>query len=94
MRSPRGEPGQEAGGEAAVRRTARGFRAVQAVDDPVNRPDPAAHARDLVTALSVTAIPDGRGRALRIGATPDDHVEVPGAVRLVLELLESPAGRD
>ncbi|MBV6702509.1 alpha/beta hydrolase [Kitasatospora aureofaciens] len=73
---------------AAIRRTAHGFRVLQAVDDPVNQPDPAAHARDLVRGLGATAVLTAEGA--HFGATPDDHVEVPEAVRLVLELL---AGR-
>ncbi|GAA1155671.1 hypothetical protein F4556_004853 [Kitasatospora gansuensis] len=70
---------------ARIRRAARGFRVLQAIDDPVNAPDPAAHVSAFVTGLGATALLTPTGA--HFGATPDDHVEVPEAVRLVLELL-------
>ncbi|MFB7513259.1 RBBP9/YdeN family alpha/beta hydrolase [Streptomyces sp. NPDC056144] len=70
-----------------IRRAARGFRVLQAMDDPVNQPDPAEHVGLFVRGLGATAVvtPDGG----HFGATPDDHVEVPEAVRLVTELLDA-----
>ncbi|MCX4682790.1 alpha/beta hydrolase [Kitasatospora purpeofusca] len=68
-----------------IRRSARHFRVLQAMDDPVNQPDPAEHVRLLVEGLGATAVVTPTGA--HFGATPDDHVEVPEAVRLVTELL-------
>ncbi|MEU8778708.1 alpha/beta hydrolase [Streptomyces sp. NPDC048606] len=70
---------------ARIRRAARGFRVLQALDDPVNQPDPTAHVRLFVQGLGATAVVTPTGG--HFGATPDDHVEVPEAVRLVTELL-------
>ncbi|MFJ4091758.1 alpha/beta fold hydrolase [Kitasatospora sp. NPDC089913] len=70
---------------ARIRRSARRFRVLQAMDDPVNRPDPTEHVRLLVEGLGATAVLTATGA--HFGATPDDHVEVPEAVRLVTELL-------
>ncbi|MFF2040584.1 alpha/beta fold hydrolase [Kitasatospora sp. NPDC058170] len=68
-----------------IRRSARHFRVLQAMDDPVNQPDPSEHVRLLVEGLGATAVVTPTGA--HFGATPDDHVEVPEAVRLVTELL-------
>ncbi|MEU8919397.1 alpha/beta fold hydrolase [Kitasatospora sp. NPDC048545] len=68
-----------------IRRSARGFRILQAMDDPVNQPDPAEHVRLFVRGLGATAVVTPTGG--HYGAAPDDHVEVPEAVRLVTELL-------
>ncbi|MFD8975568.1 RBBP9/YdeN family alpha/beta hydrolase [Streptomyces sp. NPDC059593] len=68
-----------------IRRSARNFRVLQAMDDPVNQPDPTEHVRLLVQGLGATAVVTPTGG--HFGATPDDHVEVPEAVRLVTELL-------
>ncbi|MFF7988308.1 RBBP9/YdeN family alpha/beta hydrolase [Kitasatospora xanthocidica] len=70
---------------ARIRRSARHFRVLQAMDDPVNQPDPTEHVRLFVEGLGATAVVTPTGG--HFGATPDDHVEVPEAVRLVLELL-------
>ncbi|MEU8517898.1 alpha/beta fold hydrolase [Kitasatospora sp. NPDC048722] len=70
---------------ARIRRTARGFRVLQAMDDPVNQPDPSEHVRLFVEGLGATGVLTATGG--HFGATPDDHVEVPEAVRLVTELL-------
>ncbi|MFB7616739.1 alpha/beta fold hydrolase [Kitasatospora sp. NPDC056181] len=74
---------------ARIRAAADGFRVLQALDDPVNQPDPATHARDLVAGLGATAVLTAAGA--HFGATPDDHVEVPEAVCLVRELLAARA---
>jgi len=68
-----------------IRRSARQFRVLQAMDDPVNQPDPTEHVRLFVEGLGATAVVTPTGA--HFGATPDDHVEVPEAVRLVAELL-------
>lgn len=68
-----------------IRRSARQFRVLQAMDDPVNQPDPTEHVRLFVEGLGATAVVTPTGG--HFGATPDDHVEVPEAVRLVAELL-------
>ncbi|MER5639633.1 alpha/beta fold hydrolase [Kitasatospora sp. NPDC002227] len=70
---------------ARIRRSAREFRVLQAMDDPVNQPDPAEHVGLLVRGLGATAVLTATGG--HFGAAPDDHVEVPEAVRLVTELL-------
>ncbi|MFE1906737.1 RBBP9/YdeN family alpha/beta hydrolase [Streptomyces gardneri] len=70
-----------------IRRSARSFRVLQAMDDPVNQPDPTEHVRLLVQGLGATAVVAPTGG--HFGATPDDHVEVPEAVRLVTELLDA-----
>ncbi|MEU4115466.1 alpha/beta hydrolase [Kitasatospora sp. NPDC028055] len=70
-----------------IRRTARGFRVLQAMDDPVNQPDPAEHVGLFVRGLGATAVVTATGG--HFGAAPDDHVEVPEAVRLVTELLDA-----
>ena len=68
-----------------IRRSARQFRVLQAADDPVNQPDPTEHVRLFVDGLGATAVVTPTGG--HFGAAPDDHVEVPEAVRLVTELL-------
>ncbi|MEU6668006.1 alpha/beta hydrolase [Streptomyces sp. NPDC046727] len=68
-----------------IRRSARNFRVLQAMDDPVNQPGPAQHVRLFVHGLRATAFVTPTGA--HFGATPDDHVEVPEAVRFVTELL-------
>ncbi|MCF2528808.1 RBBP9/YdeN family alpha/beta hydrolase [Yinghuangia soli] len=70
---------------ARIRRAARQFRVLQAIDDPVNQPDPTEHVRLFVEGLGATAVVTPTGG--HFGATPDDHVEVPEAVRLVTELI-------
>jgi predicted alpha/beta hydrolase family esterase len=70
---------------ARIRRSAREFRVLQAIDDPVNQPDPTDHVRLFVQGLGATAVLTATGG--HFGAAPDDHVEVPEAVRLVTELL-------
>ncbi|MFF0269986.1 RBBP9/YdeN family alpha/beta hydrolase [Kribbella sp. NPDC004536] len=68
-----------------IRRSARQFRVLQAMDDPVNQPDPIEHVRLFVEGLGATAVVTPTGA--HFGATPDDHVEVPEIVRLVTDLL-------
>jgi|SRR5581483_9991743 len=68
-----------------IRRAARQFRVLAAADDPVNLPDPIEHVKDLVTHLGATAVITATGAHL--GATPDDHIDLPEAVRLVLDCL-------
>jgi len=68
-----------------IRRSARRFRVLQAMDDPVSVPDPTEHVRLLVNGLGAAAVVTPTGG--HFGATPDDHVEVPEAVRLVTEIL-------
>lgn len=69
-----------------IRRTARQFRVLAAADDPVNVPDPIEHVKELVTGLGATAVVTPTGA--HFGATPDDHMDLPEAVRLVLDCLE------
>ncbi|MCM3885524.1 alpha/beta hydrolase [Frankia sp. R82] len=71
-----------------IRRAAGQFRVLAAVDDPVNVPDPVEHVKDLVTGLGATAVVTPTGA--HFGATPDDHMDLPEALRLVLDCL----GRD
>ncbi|MFE3227573.1 RBBP9/YdeN family alpha/beta hydrolase [Nocardia sp. NPDC059228] len=72
-----------------IRRTAGQFRVLQAIDDPVNAPDPLEHVNVLVRELGATALilPTGG----HLGAAPDDHIQLPEAVRLVVDCLD--AGR-
>jgi predicted alpha/beta hydrolase family esterase len=72
-----------------LRRAARAYRVLTAVDDPVLLPDPAGHVRELVVGLQATATLTATGA--HYGATPDDHIDLPEAVRLVLDCL--PAAR-
>lgn len=71
-----------------IRNAASEFRVLAAVDDPVNIPDPVEHVGLLVRNLGATAtvLPSGR----HLGDYPDDHIDLPEAVRLVTEIL---AGR-
>jgi predicted alpha/beta hydrolase family esterase len=68
-----------------LRRAAREYRVLTAADDPVLQPDPAAHVRALVTGLEATATFTATGA--HYGATPDDRIDLPEAVRLVLDCL-------
>ncbi len=68
-----------------IRRAARHFRVLAAADDPVNVPDPIEHVKDFVINLGATAVITATGAHL--GATPDDHIDLPEAVRLVLDCL-------
>ncbi|MFI9503140.1 RBBP9/YdeN family alpha/beta hydrolase [Nocardia sp. NPDC052566] len=67
-----------------IRSAADEFRVLAAADDPVNVPDPVEHVGLLVRALGATATLTATGGHL--GATPDDHIELPEAVRLVTEI--------
>jgi predicted alpha/beta hydrolase family esterase len=71
-----------------IRRAARQFRVLAAADDPLV-PDPIDHAKDFVINLGATAVITATGG--HFGATPDDHIDLPEAVRLVLDCL--PPGR-
>ncbi|MGF6889137.1 putative alpha/beta hydrolase family esterase [Nocardia sp. GAS34] len=68
-----------------IRAAASQFRALIAIDDPVNAPNPLAHLDVLVRELGATAVvlPDGG----HLGAYPEDHIAVPEASRLVLDIL-------
>ncbi|MVU76388.1 alpha/beta fold hydrolase [Nocardia sp. ET3-3] len=68
-----------------IRAAAKGFRVLQAIDDPVNAPDPLEHVGILVRELGAvaTVLPAGG----HLGAYPEDHMELPEAVALVRELL-------
>ncbi len=69
---------------AKIRRSARHFRVLNAADDPVLVPNPFEHTAIFVTELGATAtVPPEGGH---FGTGPDDHIEVPEAVRLVLDL--------
>lgn len=68
-----------------IRAAAGYFAVLAAVDDPVNIPDPAEHVADLVRGLAATAVILPRGGHL--GAFPDDHIQLPEAVRLTLDCL-------
>ncbi|GAA1658611.1 RBBP9/YdeN family alpha/beta hydrolase [Actinoplanes couchii] len=69
---------------ATIRRSARHFHVLAAADDPVLTPDPFEHVAIHVTELGATGtvLPGGS----HFGAGPDDHIEVPEAVRLVLDI--------
>ncbi|MFD5750742.1 RBBP9/YdeN family alpha/beta hydrolase [Streptomyces sp. NPDC127033] len=69
----------------AIRRTAQRFHVLAAADDPVLIPDPFGHVAALVTNLRATATITPTGG--HFGATPDDHIDLPEAVRLVLDTL-------
>ncbi|GAA4248347.1 alpha/beta hydrolase [Dactylosporangium darangshiense] len=69
----------------ALRRAARHYRVLTALDDPVLMPRPVDHVAELVSGLGATAVVTAAGA--HFGATPDDHIELPRAVRLVLECL-------
>lgn len=68
-----------------IRAAATGFRVLQAIDDPVNAPDPLEHVGILVRELGAVAmvLPDGG----HLGAYPERHMELPEAVLLVQECL-------
>jgi predicted alpha/beta hydrolase family esterase len=68
-----------------LRRTAGEYRILTAEDDPVLQPDPVQHVRELVVGLQATATLTATGA--HYGATPDDHIDLPEAVRLVLDCL-------
>ena len=51
-------------------------------------PDPIDHVRTFVTELGATAVVTAGGA--HFGATPDDHIELPEAVRLVRDCLTGP----
>lgn len=70
---------------AAIRRTAQRFHVLAAADDPVLIPDPFGHVAALVTNLGATATITATGG--HFGATPDDHIDLPEAVRIVLDIL-------
>ncbi len=70
-----------------IRRAARQFRVLSAIDDPVNVPDPMEHVRDLVVGLGASAVVTPTGA--HFGATPDDHMDLPEAVSLVLDCLRA-----
>ncbi|MEV6337622.1 alpha/beta fold hydrolase [Nocardia vinacea] len=69
---------------ARIRGAAREFRVLAAADDPVNVPDPVEHVGLLVRGLAATAVLTATGSHL--GNFPDDHIELPEAVRLVDEI--------
>jgi len=69
---------------ARIRGAAREFRVLAAADDPVNVPDPVEHVGLLVRGLEATAVLTATGSHL--GNYPDDHIELPEAVRLVGEI--------
>lgn len=71
-----------------IRAAAKQFRVLQAIDDPVNAPDPLEHVGVLIRELGAvaTVLPDGG----HLGAYPEDHIELPEAVRLVEECLAAP----
>jgi uncharacterized protein len=73
---------------AKIRRSARRFHVLIAADDAVLTPNPFEHVAIFVNDLGATATVTAEGA--HFGAGPDDHIEVPEAVRLVLEL----AGRN
>ncbi|MET8877203.1 alpha/beta fold hydrolase [Nocardia sp. NPDC004604] len=68
-----------------IRAGAMRFRALAAIDDPVNAPNPLEHIGVLVRELGATAVvfPEGG----HLGAYPEDHIELPEAARLVLDCL-------
>ncbi|GIH97654.1 alpha/beta hydrolase [Planobispora siamensis] len=65
--------------------SARRFHVLTAIDDPVNVPDPIEHVADLVRGLGATALVLPCGGHL--GAHHADHVDLPEATRLTLDLL-------
>ncbi|KAA2265666.1 alpha/beta fold hydrolase [Solihabitans fulvus] len=68
-----------------IRAAATEFRVLAAADDPVNVPDPVEHVGELVRGLGATAVLTATGGHL--GAFADDHIDLPEAVRLVLDCL-------
>ncbi|AUA16999.1 hypothetical protein GTZ89_10710 [Streptomyces sp. SID8382] len=69
----------------AIRRSAQRFHVLAAADDPVLIPDPFGHVASLVTNLGATATITPAGG--HFGAAPDDHIDLPEAVRIVLDTL-------
>jgi predicted alpha/beta hydrolase family esterase len=72
-----------------IRRTARRLHVLTAADDPVLIPNPMEHVGTLVTQLGATGTITPTGG--HFGSAPDDHIEVPEAVRLILDVLGSNA---
>ncbi|MEW9528574.1 alpha/beta fold hydrolase [Microbispora sp. NPDC049125] len=70
-----------------LRRAAERYRLLTAADDPVLLPDPIHHVKALVTGLEATAVLTATGA--HYGARPDDHIDLPEAVRLVLDCLSA-----
>ena len=72
---------------AAIRRAARQFRVLIAVDDPVLTPDPIEHLRLLVTGLGATAVlkPSGGHLPSWSPKAPPNLPQLPEAPRLVLD---------
>jgi predicted alpha/beta hydrolase family esterase len=70
---------------AAIRRGAQRFHVLAAADDPVLIPDPFGHAASFVTNLGATAVITPAGG--HFGAAPDDRIDLPEAVRIVLDTL-------
>jgi uncharacterized protein len=70
---------------ALLRRSARQYRLLTAADDPVLMPQPVDHVKDLVVGLAATAVITATGA--HFGGTPDDHIDLPQAVQLVLDCL-------
>jgi uncharacterized protein len=70
---------------ARIRRSARHFHVLNAADDSVLIPDPFEHSAVFVTEIGATAtiLPEGK----HFGSGPDDRVEVPEVVRIVLDLV-------
>lgn len=68
-----------------LRRASGRYRVLTALDDPVLLPEPIDHVEELVTGLGATAVVTATGA--HYGATPDDHIDLPDAVRLVLDCL-------
>ncbi|MEC3954636.1 alpha/beta fold hydrolase [Nocardia sp. CDC153] len=66
---------------ARIRAAAKGFHVLQAIDDPVNAPEPLEHVGIFVRELGAvaTVLPAGG----HLGAYPEDHIELPEAVELV-----------
>lgn len=68
-----------------LRRAAERYRLLTAVDDPVLSPEPIEHVKDLITGLAATAVLTATGA--HYGATPDDRIDLPEVVELVLDCL-------
>ena len=68
-----------------LRHSAERYRVLTALDDPVLLPEPIHHVKDLVIGLQATAVLTATGA--HYGATPDDHINLPEAVQLVLDCL-------
>lgn len=70
---------------ARIRGTAKQFRVLVAADDHVLAPEPVAHVKNLVVGLGATAVVTATGGHL--GGSPDDHIDLPEAVQLILDCL-------